>query len=138
MSTLKRLPKEDLSGLDELGLKLKTYTGELVKPEGVGKVDIRYKRQKCQLPVTVIERNVPTLLGRDWLTKLRLKWDELVPDDREGGMMSLADGRVESIKKEYLEVFKTKLGCLKDLKASMPVKNEANPSSVRQGLSHTL
>ena len=87
---------------------MKTYTGELVKPEGVGKVDIRYKGQKCQLPVTVIEGNVPTLLGRDWLTKLRWKWDELVPEDREDGMMSLADGRVESIVKEYLEVFTTK------------------------------
>ena len=59
-------------------------------------------------------------------------------DDREGGMMSLADGRVESIVKEYLEVFTTKLGCLKDFKASIPVKYEANPSSVRQGLSLTL
>ena len=117
---------------------MKTYTGELVKPGEVRTVEVCYKGQKCQLPVTVIEGNVPTLLGRDWLSKLRWKWDELVQDDRKGGMMSLADGRVESIVKEYPEVFTTKLGCLKDLKASIPVKYEANPSSVRQGLSHTL
>ncbi len=108
VSAFKRLCKEDLSSLEESGLTLKTYTGELVKPEGVGKVEVCYKGQKFQLPVTVIEGNVPTLLGRDWLSKLRWKWDELVQDDRKGGMMSLADGRVESIVKEYLEVFTTK------------------------------
>ena len=45
VSAFKRLCKEDLSSLEESGLTLKTYTGELVKPEGVGKVDIRYKGQ---------------------------------------------------------------------------------------------
>ena len=56
--------------LRESGLKLKTYTGEIVTPRGVATVDVAYQDQQRQLPITVVEGNVPNLLGRDWLSKL--------------------------------------------------------------------
>ena len=31
------------------------------------------------LPVTVVESNAPTLLGRDWLSALKLDWNNLFP-----------------------------------------------------------
>ena len=56
--------------LRESDLRLKTYTGQVVKPKGVGEVEVIYKEQKRKLFLTVVEGNVPTLLGRDWLERL--------------------------------------------------------------------
>ena len=128
VSAFQRLSEHGLKSLEKSGLTLKTYTGELVKPEGVGKVDVCYEGQKCQLPVTVVDGNVPTLLGRDWLSKLKLHWDELVSRSREGRVMSLTDGRVGALVKDYPEVFSDKLGCLKDFKVSIPVKPDVAPT----------
>ena len=77
-----------LSGYERFGerkklvasdLKLKTYMGEMVNPEGVGMVDVCYQGQEARLPLTVIKGNVPTLLGRDWLGSLKLSWSEMFP-----------------------------------------------------------
>jgi hypothetical protein len=63
--------------LESSSLKLKTCTGELVSPEGVGQVEVKYQDQTHNLPITVVKGNVPRLMGRDWLSKLQLKWGEL-------------------------------------------------------------
>ena len=62
--------------LESTGLQFRAYTGEVVKPEGVGRLHV-YKDQVMELPVTVIDGQVPNLLGRDWLTTLKLSWSEL-------------------------------------------------------------
>ena len=71
----------DIGGrkLKDVDLKLKTYTGEIVKPRGEGKIDVRYKGQKLVLPIIVMEGAVQTLLGKDWLEKIHLDWEELFP-----------------------------------------------------------
>ena len=58
---------------------LKTYTGEIVRPKGTGIVKVEYRSQKygiqrLKLKVTVVDQEVPTLLGREWLAYLRLDW----------------------------------------------------------------
>ena len=53
-------------------LKLRTYTGENVIPLGIGSVDVAYGNQELKLPITVVDGKVPTLMGRDWLQKLKL------------------------------------------------------------------
>ena len=76
-----------LIGGGELGppeCLLKTYTGELIRPKGTGKVWVEYKTlkygtQRLELKVTVVDMKVPTLLGREWLEYLRLDWHSLFP-----------------------------------------------------------
>ena len=65
--------------LQRSDLKLKTYTGEIVSPEGVGQLMVRYHDQHLELPVTVVKGGVPNLMGRDWLSRLQLKWGQLFP-----------------------------------------------------------
>ena len=74
-----RISRVGQDKLQKSKVTLKTYTGELVQPEGVGWVDVVYKQQRCRLPVTVVKGNVPMLFGRDWLAKLKLDWGELFP-----------------------------------------------------------
>ena len=105
-------------------LHLRTYTGEVVKPRGLGDVDVEYKDQKMTFAVTVIDGNVPILLGRDWLRKLKLSWGELFPVK----VNSLeVDQRVQSIQIKYPEVFSGKLGCLKGFKVRIPVPSDVQP-----------
>jgi len=40
-------------------------------------VDVQYGDQNKQLPLTIVEGNGPSLLGRDWLRHIRLDWAKL-------------------------------------------------------------
>ena len=65
--------------LDRCEMRLKTYTGEILQPLGVGWLNVEYKSQRITLPITVLNGPVPTLMGRNWLMKLKLDWATLFP-----------------------------------------------------------
>ena len=58
--------------LEECNLRLKTYTGEIMRPLGVGWLDVDYNGMKVKLPIIVLEGSVPTLMGRNWLSVLNI------------------------------------------------------------------
>ena len=54
-------------------VKLKTYTGEMLDICGEMSCNVIYENQKIILPIIVANHvNKPTLLGRNWLKKVRL------------------------------------------------------------------
>ena len=108
-------------------LKLKTYTGEVVRPEGIGQVEVVYQNQRFSLPITVVKGNVPNLMGRDWLAKLHLRWEELFPLDRRLNRMEGVDEPVAGLLKQFPEVFTEELGCLKNFKTHIPVPEGSSP-----------
>ena len=114
--------------LQDTNLKLRTYTGELVRPAGVGVVSVKYHGQQCKLPITVVRGNVPTLLGRDWLKTLKLDWAELFPAVAEIHVFGKGPpAQVEGVLAKFPEVFSEKLGCLKDFKVHIPVAKDVRP-----------
>ena len=113
--------------LRESGLKLKTYTGEIISPQGVAAVDVVYQDQQSQLPITVVEGNVPNLLGRDWLSQLRLRWEELFPLNRRLNVLEDVQGPVAELVAEFPKVFTNELGCLKNFKVNIPVPEGTHP-----------
>ena len=56
---------------------LKTYTGESLKLQGEAQVTVFYKYQKVELPLIVVKGDGPSLLGRNWLLKITLDWQEI-------------------------------------------------------------
>ena len=114
--------------LRETKLQLRTYTGEVVRPAGVGEVHVNYRNQVMKLPVTVLDGKVPTLLGRDWLDKLKLDWAELFPVKIH---KLEVDVRVEQMKAKYPEVFSGKLGCLKNFEVHIPIADDVQPIYVK-------
>ena len=50
---------------------LKTYTNEIMKVIGEAELNVTYEHDKHLL------RNGPSLVGRDWLGKIRLNWKSL-------------------------------------------------------------
>ena len=99
------------SGLEKSDLKLKTYTGELVSPEGVGQVKVEYQDQCFQLPITIVKGNVPNLMGRDWLNRLSLNWDELFPMEMRLHKIDGVVKPVAELVQQFPEVFTEELGC---------------------------
>ena len=54
--------------------KLRTYTGEELKIRGYLDMTVTYGEQSATLPLLVVAGQGPTLLGRDWLTRICLDW----------------------------------------------------------------
>nr|XP_047141475.1 uncharacterized protein LOC124816358 [Hydra vulgaris] len=63
ISTYKRIKKNE-GKLQNSGVILKTYTGELIRPEGIGLVEVVYNGQCCKLPITVVDSRVKTLVEK--------------------------------------------------------------------------
>ena len=93
-----------------------------MRSKGVGEVKVTYKDQELMMPITVVEGNVPTLLGRDWLCKLKLSWGKLFPVKVNNLKV---DERIDSIQRRKCpSVFTGKLGCLKDFEVHIPVPRD--------------
>ena len=58
-------------------VKLRTYTGEEIGVLGCISVNVHSNEQEAQLPLLVVKGKGPSLLGSNWLTKLRLNWQEI-------------------------------------------------------------
>ena len=58
---------KNLQQLEAAKVRLRTYTGELVKVIGTLNVIVKYEKQEVELQTLVVEGSGPNLLGRDWL-----------------------------------------------------------------------
>ena len=58
-------------------IKLRTYTGEQVSVLGSYHVNVVHNSQMMELPLLVVKGAGPCLLGRNWLEKIQLDWQQL-------------------------------------------------------------
>lgn len=59
--------------------KLSSYTGHKIDVIGVYDIQIEYNKQIHILPVYIVRGNAPALLGRNWLEKIKLDWNVIIP-----------------------------------------------------------
>ena len=57
--------------------RLRTYTGEKIPVIRKLTVKVRYQGQEEELPLLVVAGDGHSLLGRDWLAKLKLDWKNI-------------------------------------------------------------
>ena len=57
--------------------KLRTYTGEEIPVVGGTTVKVQCQEQVEHLPLGVVAGDGPSLLGRDWLAKIKLDWSSI-------------------------------------------------------------
>ena len=112
----------DEKDLKETSVRLRTYTGEVVKPCGVADVRVVYEGCENSLPLIVVEGGMPTLLGRNWLQNVKLDWKAIFPLTSEDYPLKL-----DEMLDRYESVFRDELGCLKDFKVKLPVDESAKP-----------
>ena len=68
---------QNAPSLQPTSSKLRTYIGEHIEVLGAANVNVSFQEQHKQLQLLVVRGNGPSLLGRDWLSKIRLNWEEL-------------------------------------------------------------
>ncbi|GFS18365.1 polyprotein, partial [Elysia marginata] len=91
---------------------LKTYTGEAVRICGEAVVDVRDDKLTVTLPLVVVEKGGPPLLGRDWLSALgiNLGLNRINHDCPQ---------TLEQVLESYGSVFKSSAGCLRGTKVKL-------------------
>ena len=103
-------------------VKLRTYSGHEVQVRGELQVVVRYHGQQEDLSLLVVEGDGPSLLGRDWLSKLRLNWQQIFIRQAEESHKSL-----EKVLSQFKEVFNPNLGSLQGYTAKIHLEDNAVP-----------
>ena len=93
--------------------KLVIYTGENITPCSTCEVTVTYDNQHYHLPLEVVPGSGSTLLGKNWLEVIQLRWNRI--HQLKAVNATLA---VEDIIQRYPDIFKDKLGKLRNFTAS--------------------
>ena len=103
----------------QTGVVLRTYSGEKLIPEGKLKVPVVWNEEKLNLDLTVVKTSGPALLGRDWMSKLKVQ----LPEVKHMTQLETLDGILNAHK----DLFKDELGKLTASTAKIFVKADARP-----------
>ena len=100
---------------------LTTYSGESLEVCGAITIPVTYKQQSEQLSLQVLQKEGPTLLGRNWLRYLVLDWKQLkiVRQQTSDALQKVLDN--------YSEVFQDELGSIHGVKVQLHLKQDAKP-----------
>ena len=105
-------------GLKETTIRLQTYSKQPTAVVGVTDVQIDYEGQTATLPLVIVKGEGPTLLGRNWLSQIRLNWNKIHYTTSPGLHELLA---------KYPEVYQEGLRSLKGYEAKINVDPNATP-----------
>ena len=113
-------PKGNSPRLEPTPVRLRTYSGEELRVVGRAVVRVRCGEQVEDLGLVVVGGGGPSLLGRDWLGRLRLDWQ---------GIRKLYEtpSSVELLLEKYRDLFREELGIIKGVTAKLHVNADAKP-----------
>ncbi|XP_072020487.1 uncharacterized protein [Amphiura filiformis] len=115
--------------IQKTSVKFKTITGESLKVHGKVMVKVKGVDGKSEkVPLYVIGekgKHYPSLLGRDWLTRIQLDWKRIFDVKR----VQTKHAKTKSIEEEIsmYDVFKEGRGCIKDVKVKLELVEDAKP-----------
>ena len=92
--------------LQESRTSLRSYSGSVIGVKGRMDVNVSYGDQHKRLHLLVVSGKGSSLLGKDWLDEIRLKWKEI---------FRVQEDTLEQVLQEHGEVFQYELGTLKGL-----------------------
>ena len=93
-------------------------------------VDVEHNDQQMTVPLLIVraEKYAPPLLGRAWMTKIRLDWKNLFsPSDGQFVVERDNDERIERLKERCAEIFKPELGTVNGATAKLHLKDNVKP-----------
>ena len=101
-------------------VRLHTYTGEELKLVGETVIQVQYQTQQEDLNLIVVEGIGLSLLGRDWLQKVKLNWAEI-------RSLHAASTTLEQVLTKHSSLFKDELGTIKGVTAKLHIDPSAKP-----------
>ena len=99
--------------------KLLTFTRQFIPVRGEVDVTVEHKGQKASLPLMVVQGSYPALLGRNWLTVVKLDWQRI--------FLVRSERRLQDVLDKHKNVFRKGLGRLKGVTAKIHVDPEVTP-----------
>ncbi len=109
----------------EANLTLKSCTGELVPLSGVVDVTVELNKQKVKLPLYIVKGSSHTaLMGRAWLEKIKLNWQEV-------HLVAKESTSLQNILRKHAEVFGDELGNMKDITVKLAIKTDSKPKCLK-------
>lgn len=125
----KLLPKIKLQ---PTSLQLKTYTNEIIHPVGKTKVNISYNNAKIQSDLYVIDAKVDSIVGREWIRKLKL-----ISNVGELNLVGLSMNeskckkQIDQIMNEYKDIFSETTGKIPNYKCKLELQENITPKFKR-------
>ena len=111
--------KNHIQPLQKSKVKLKTYTGELVGILGTAKVEVTHGEVKHNLVIHVVDGKGPNLMGRDWLSSLKLTVNSIHNLSTTSAVQEVVD--------KHVTVFSDKLGTLKGTEVRLHMDPHVQP-----------
>lgn len=122
--------KEHFSNLklQNTKIKLKTYTDEIIQPIGTCLIQIKYKNKEVKERLFIINRDVDPVVGREWIRKLCIHF-EIHKLNKEENDITEKEFKIklESLLKEYEDLFVEQIGEIKNYEASFKLKENVKP-----------
>ena len=84
-------------------------------------VKVTYGQQNKHLPLLVVQGEGPSLLGRNWLTDIKLNWKEI------GTIARVEEDSLDALLEKHRELFKDELGTIRNYQAELQLQPEARP-----------
>ena len=111
---LKHLPRQPSDTV------FKGYTGHRVQIKGMTEVTVHCNDQTAKLPVYVTQKNCPAIMGREWLKRIRLNWQEI-------RKLSHGSTQLQTILEKHKDVFREELGSMKKITVKLHIKPDSKP-----------
>ena len=99
-------------------VRLTTYGGEPLSVCGEMVIDVVHGDNKAKLPLLVVDKNGPSLLGRNWLASFHLDWNVI---------HKVQESKLSNILDKYKSVFTPGLGTLAGFEAKIHIEPNACP-----------
>ena len=99
--------------LQDNSVHLTTYGGEPLSVLGEFVIGVSHGDNKSQLPLVVLDKDGPSLLGRNWLACFHLDWNVI---------HNVQHSKVSNILNKYESVFAPGLGTLKGFEATIYIE----------------
>ena len=109
--------------LKSVTIQLTTYTGEAIETLGEVEVTVQYKGQEKRLKLLVVTGEGPSLLGRNWLSHIKLDWSQL----NHLQTSTLSTASCQPILDKHKSVFEKGLGTIKGVTAKFHIDPEVQP-----------
>ena len=87
-------------------------------------VTVQLNGQEEKLDLLVVPCDGPRLFGRDWLSKLRVNWEEVKSIKT---LSTDSSKRLESLLEKHKEIFQPGIGKLKNIKGSITLEKDTQP-----------
>ncbi|KAB0798042.1 hypothetical protein PPYR_09035 [Photinus pyralis] len=113
-------------------VRFRSYTSEIFDPIGVVEVHVQYKNKVGTQKMYIVPGDHVPLLGRSWIRQLdiNLKELDLVNDVNNQTIYSVEtiSKDLQQIKSQFSTIFKPVIGCVKNFKCSLKMRDNAKPT----------